>query len=137
MSPSVPPPLVQCVSCRLAVLWACLCSHIVLYHNDGSQIARGNAYVLQTCEHHHVRLLAQMCATNHMPPLHEGNGWAANIEAVDPTGGRHTLGFRSWANGKSRMYLLEGLREVQAKYGVGAGDVVTFRCVRSRQPCTC
>lgn len=35
--------------------------------------------------------------------------------------------YRSWANGKGRMYLLEGLQKLQTKYGMGIGDVLVFR----------
>ena len=49
------------------------------------------------------------------------------MDVTDTSGGSHTLAYRSWANGKSRMYLLEGVRDLQAKYGIGVGDVLVFR----------
>jgi hypothetical protein len=63
-----------------------------------------------------------------MPVLDEGNGFSLEIDAVDTCGARYALAYRSCANGaKGRLWLLEGLREVQAKYGIALGDVLVIR----------
>ncbi len=72
----------------------------------------------------------QLAAATSLPQLDESNGFALQLDAEDTCGARHALSYRSWANGpKSRMWLLEGLREVQVKYGIALGDVLIFRCV--------
>ena len=66
-----------------------------------------------------------------MPVLDEGNGFTLEIDAVDTCGARHALAYRSCANGaRGRIWLLENLREVQAKYGIALGDVLVVRCAR-------
>ena len=74
-----------------------------------------------------LHLCWQAAALNHMPELDESNGYAANMNVKDTANGSHVLAYRSWANGKGRMYLLEGVRDVQVKYGIGVGDVLIFR----------
>lgn len=73
--------------------------------------------------------IVQLAAATSLPQLDESNGFARDIEAVDTCGARHALTYKSAPNGpKGRMWLLEGLREVQAKYRIGLGDVLVFRC---------
>ena len=77
------------------------------------------------------RRAVQLAAAMSLPHLDESNGFALRLDVEDTCGASHALMYRSWANGpKSRMWLLEGLRDVQAKYGIALGDVLMFRRVR-------
>ena len=78
---------------------------------------------------------AQMAAATSMPQLEERNGFSLDIDAVDTCGARHPLTFRSQATGgRDRVWQLEGLREVQAKYGIALGNILVVRWVLGTLP---
>ncbi|KAK9809236.1 hypothetical protein WJX72_011881 [[Myrmecia] bisecta] len=63
-------------------------------------------------------------AEMHLPHLE--NQLGVDVPAEDTFGSSHMLKFRYWINNQSRMYLLEGTQEIQKRYHMRVGDVITF-----------
>eukprot|EP00887_Chlorella_sp_A99_P002330 scaffold10.g2330.t1 len=63
-------------------------------------------------------------AEAHFPAVESQDG--VEVAVADSCSGRHAFRFRYWINSQSRMYLLEGTQDVQAKFNMGAGDVLVF-----------
>lgn len=80
--------------------------------------------ILAPCTRAALPLVLQGLAEAHFPHVESQDG--VNLHLVDTLGKRHTFRFRFWINSQSRMYLLEGTQDVQAKFNMGIGDVLVF-----------
>ncbi|KAK9809821.1 hypothetical protein WJX73_009818 [Symbiochloris irregularis] len=69
-------------------------------------------------------VVPKFAAREYLPSLDITNG--VTVPCCDSLGQKYTLRFRYWVNNQSRMYLLEGTQEAQAKYKVQAGDSMVF-----------
>lgn len=69
-------------------------------------------------------ILPKRCAEAFFPDIYEPRGLPIKIR--DTEGKEWEVNYRYWINAGSKMYIMEGLRELMISKGWQAGDTVTF-----------
>lgn len=107
----------RCFAVSLVVLAALVITHRTIH-------------LFITSQPHYPTSRAQAAAEQHLPPLSNHAGKTLTI--LDTKGMAHEVQFRYWTNTQSRMYIMEGMLDVQTSYNLSAGDVVVFASVQDQ-----